>query len=104
MCSGDAGGLHQIARLIGAAADISDSAGRATSAALDATVNVSTTAATFFGATAANALSLTYECWRGIDLSNITVHHHTGRSAAEDSTVLVHWLWSDAGLRTADLT
>ena len=61
---GDNGVFNQCGRLLGSAAEVSESAARAATATMDSGVNVTTSLVTFALASAAGGLDATEEAWR----------------------------------------
>ena len=91
--------LWQITRLLGSAADMTQSGSHIVGAALDGGANVTTAVATLMVTAASSTMSLGTEAWRGVDLMNITIRLAEGVVAGDSGEVVLEWLDSGRGRR-----
>ena len=96
--------LWQITRLLGSAADMTQSGSHIVGAALDGGANVTTAVATLMVTAASSTMSLGTEAWRGVDLMNITIRLAEGVVAGDSGEVVLEWLDSGRGRRCTNYT
>lgn len=101
--AGRGGTVEHIGRLLGAAADLSESTGDTASALLRAVANVTVTTESFFVTAATSTKDIVYEIWRGVDLLNMTIAHTRGHVLIDDFSILSEWLGSPSGQSTSML-
>ena len=90
---GNASGLlGNTGRLLGAAADVSESAGRGASGIIDSGINITSSFRTATVTAASSGLAVVTELWQGIDLLNVSISVSSGRVAVDDATVFQKWL------------
>jgi hypothetical protein len=96
---GESGLLGNTGRLVGAAADVGESAGRGVSSVIDSGINISSSLKMATVAVAASGLAVATELWQGVDLTNLNVSVSAGRVAVDDAQVFLKWLQSPLAQR-----
>ena len=91
------GPLGGVGKMVSSVAGVTDSAGKAAGAALDAGANLTSVAVEVAVAAAANTLKASEEAWRGVDLVGAALRSTEGEVAVEDAEQLRVWLGSTAG-------
>lgn len=92
LLGGHEGPISQFARVLGAAATVSEAASSVVTQALNATSFVGASASDIIVQIANNGLSASSNAWRGIDLVNVSARRCSGLLHAEDEVALAWWL------------
>ena len=92
LLGGHEGPITQFARVLGAAASVSEAASAVVTQALNATSHVGASVSDVILQIASNGLSASSNAWRGIDLVNVTARRCSGLLHAEDERALALWL------------
>ena len=92
MLGGHEGPISQFARVLGAAATVSEAASSVVTQALNATSYVGASASDIIVQIASNGLSASSNAWRGVDLVNVSARRCSGLLHAEDEVALAWWL------------
>ena len=95
--SGQEGPLAQVTRLMSAAAQVGESAGRAASLVLDRGADFTAGATTAVLTISSTTSSAAEAAWHGIDLADMSCAKTAGRVLADDGLLLADWFNSSAG-------
>ncbi len=94
LLGGHEGPISQFARVLGAAASVSEAASAVVTQALNATSLAGASASDIIVQIASNGLSASTNAWRGIDLVNVSARRCAGLLHVEDEQALSNWLQS----------
>ena len=90
--SGQQGPIHQVARVLGAVADLGEATSIAAVSAINATNNMASVASTLVVSAASNGLTAGANLWHGVDFTNIRAQRCGGMVVTADIVVLQAWL------------
>lgn len=88
----------QMARIIGAAADLSERTSDVAVSALNVTSQLASEATHFVLQAAANGLSTGANLWKGVDLQDIQAHRCNGQVLVDGPESLEQWLQLEPGI------
>lgn len=91
---GHEGPVAQLARVLGAAASVSEAASLVMTQALNVTSTMGATATEVFLQVTSNGLSASANAWHGVELSNLSASRCAGLVVVDDDIVLHDWLLS----------
>ena len=94
--SGQHGPVYQVARVIGAVADLGEATSAAAVQAINATNALASSASALVSVATHNGLTAGANLWHGIDLDDIRAQRCAGAITAANSHFLVAWLHSPA--------
>lgn len=92
LMSGQQGPIYQVARLVGAVADIGKATSAAAVQALNMTNQMAVAASSLVAVIATNGFSAGANLWQGLDFANIRASRCAGFVLTRDPSVLVAWL------------
>lgn len=85
--SGQQGPIHQVARVLGAVADLGEATSIAAVSAINATNNMASVASTVIVSAACNGLTAGANLWHGVDFTNIRAQRCGGMVVTADIVV-----------------
>lgn len=88
LLSGQQGPIHQVARVLGAVADLGEATSIAAVSAINATNNMASVASTLVVSAASNGLTAGANLWHGVDFTNIRAQRCGGMVVTADIVVL----------------
>ena len=92
LMSGQQGPIHQVARVLGAVADLGEATSIAAVNAINATNHMASAASTLVVSAASNGLSAGANLWHGVDFTNVRAKRCGGMVVTADVVVLQAWL------------
>ncbi len=92
LLSGQQGPIHQVARVLGAVADLGEATSIAAVNAINATNNMASVASTLVVSAASNGLTAGANLWHGVDFTDVRAKRCGGMVVTADIVVLQAWL------------